>query len=268
MSALHGDKHKGLVAWLGDEWWNAGPTICCLEGFPGVGKTEIRRSLGGRLRAQNIQTVSVDVPEPGDAQFDDFLLSLAQEFANEGNEVLAQAIDDGEDAQRLIVKLATTLRTPSLLVLDEFQNALEVASGEPSRPFKKLLANIENQGHLPGRLLLLSDRSPHQGVWSQRLIVRRVEGLAVPDGVGFLTTLLRDQKRDGEVPPDRLVDVVNWVGGNPRALRSGVAALRYEPLDELISAQPESWELREREVSPELLRDLEAQLLAHVTSVR
>src|ERR1035438_6868635 len=132
MTPLYGEKHRGLAAWLGDEWWSTGPTICCLEGFSDVGKTEIRRSLVDKLRAQGVPTVSIDVQEPGQAQFDDFLLSVAQEFANEGDDTLARAIDEGTDAQRLIGILANSLREPWLLVLDEFRNALEPSSGERS----------------------------------------------------------------------------------------------------------------------------------------
>jgi hypothetical protein len=126
------------------------------------------------------------------------------------------------------------------------------------------LRSVENQNGLQGRVLLLTDRSPHPGAWSSQLKLARVEGLEIQEGVRYLSALLKEHDREQEVPIDRRADVVSWVGGNPQALRSVVAALRYEPLDALIELNVEAWELREQEISEGLLAELEKQLLAHV----
>jgi glycosyltransferase involved in cell wall biosynthesis/tetratricopeptide (TPR) repeat protein len=264
MSSLYGEKHKKLLTWLSEDWWRSGPAVCCLEGFPGVGKREIRRFLTDRLGEKSIPTVAVEVLEADAAQFDDLLLDLAQQYSAVGDETLARLIETGADSSRLIGAFAGTLKHPTLVVLEGFQQALGKQSGQPSQPFQRLLRAVENQNGLQGRVLLLTERSPHPGRWSSQLKLARVEGLEIQEGVRYLSALLKEHDREQEVPIDRRADVVSWVGGNPQALRSVVAALRYEPLDALIELNVEAWELREQEISEGLLAELEKQLLAHV----
>ena len=264
MSALYGEKHKKLLTWLSEDWWRSGPAVCCLEGFPGVGKREIRRLLADRLGEKSIPTAVVEVLEADAAQFDDLLLDLAQQYSAVGDETLARLIETGADSSRLIGAFARTLKRPMLVVLEGFQQALGKESGQPSQPFQRLLRAVENQNGLQGRVLLLTDRSPHPGGWSSQLKLARVEGLEIQEGVRYLSALLKEHDREQEVPIDRRADVVSWVGGNPQALCSVVAALRYEPLDALIELNVEAWELREQEISEGLLAELEKQLLAHV----
>jgi hypothetical protein len=50
MTQLHGREHQALIDWLEHEWWLTGPSICVVEGFPGVGKTRIAEDLMTRLQ--------------------------------------------------------------------------------------------------------------------------------------------------------------------------------------------------------------------------
>src|ERR1035437_4782051 len=109
MSALYGEKHKKLLTWLSEDWWRSGPAVCCLEGFPGVGKREIRRLLADRLGEKSIPTAVVEVLEADAAQFDDLLLDLAQQYSAVGDETLARLIETGADSSRLIGAFARTL---------------------------------------------------------------------------------------------------------------------------------------------------------------
>jgi tetratricopeptide (TPR) repeat protein/glycosyltransferase involved in cell wall biosynthesis len=238
--------------------------VCCLEGFPGVGKREIRRHLTDRLNTKGIPTAVVPVPETSTSQFDDLLLDLAQQLFDVGEEVLAGMIEDGADSSYVIATFASALKRPILVVFEDFHQGLGKETGEPTKPFLRLLRTLENQAGLQGRVLLLTDRSLSPGPWSARFQLAQVGGLETEEGVGLLSALLKEQAREEEVTPDRRADVVKWVGGNPQALRSVVAALRYEPLDALIEFNVEAWELRDQAISEALLTDLERQLLAHV----
>src|ERR1039458_3144661 len=177
MSNLYGEKHQKLLTWASEDWWQSGPAVCCLEGFPGVGKREIRRFLTDRLNAKTIPTTVVEVPEADAAQFYDLLLDLAQQYCVVGEEALARLIEDGADSSRLVGALAGALKRPMLVVLEGFERTLAKESGQPSQPFQRLLRVIENQNGLRGRVLLVTDRSPHPGGWSSRLKLARVDSL-------------------------------------------------------------------------------------------
>ena len=42
---LIGKGHAELLRWLTETWLPKGPPVCFLEGFPGVGKTTVARTL-------------------------------------------------------------------------------------------------------------------------------------------------------------------------------------------------------------------------------
>jgi len=76
-----------------------------------------------------------------------------------------------------------------------------------------------------------------------------------------MTRLLRDRGIADEVPAERMDDVVNWVGGNPRALQVLAACLVMDPLEVLLELEPAAWEFRNREVDAALIQRLESRFL-------
>jgi hypothetical protein len=261
---LYGAEHNGLLDWLSGEWIAGGPPVCIVEGFPGVGKSEVAGRLGAKLAARDTPSVFLDMPEPGDSQVDDLILTLSEELALAGKLALAEAVNRGDGRDNLLRCIQEELREPLVIVIDEFQRAVAKESGEPSPVVRSLLDRIARRAGTPGRLLLLTNRSPRGGKWSERLEIRSLGALARQDGIDFLSDLLKRTRREIEVPAEKRPDVVGWVGGNPRALRTVVAALATEPLDKLIGIKREAWELRDREVSPDLILELERGLLHHV----
>jgi glycosyltransferase involved in cell wall biosynthesis/tetratricopeptide (TPR) repeat protein len=265
MTAFYGHKHTELLDWLSGGWLSATePAIYWIEGFPGVGKTELQRQLSQRLGEKSIPTAYVNLLDEGVSQLGDLFLKLAQAFAEAGYGELAKKVDEGAaQPEKQQALLATLARKTLLLVLDDFQHTFD-ANGEPAGPFRDLLRAIKTRPGLKSRVLLLSDRHPHEGTWSEHLTIKKLDSLNAEDGAAYLSDLLQAHGREAAIPAERLADVVAWVDGNPRALRAIVAVLAYEPLDALIELQRDSWDLREQRISPDLLHELETQLVGKV----
>jgi tetratricopeptide (TPR) repeat protein len=257
MSKL-GPHQEQVVRELVRDWLPEGPAVCFLEGFPGTGKSnEVIPEVARRVDGRGLRVVHVTAtPDLSDA-----LLVLAQEFADVGDKSLAEAVDRGMEAAPTLLQ---TLRGPVLIVLDEFQVAMDPTTGRPLGPYVAFLDRLARQHGTRGRLLLVTNRSPERGSWSEGHRFVTLPPFGDEDGVGLLDSLLQGAGRSAEVPSERRRDIVRWCGGNPRALRLVVAALKGSPLDELVGLAPEVWELRDREVDAGLLRRLETELIAKV----
>jgi len=264
MTQLYGKKHQQLLDWLSGDWWQEQAAICWVEGFPGVGKTELHRRLLLQMQHQNKPTAYVNLLEEAATPLDVLFLKLSQELAAAGHDALAQKIDQGAQLSAVQNTLMQMLAAePMLLVLDDFQCTLN-GTGEPAGEFANFLRTVKNKTGPPSRVLLLTDRHPHPGTWSENILYKRLESLDAEDGAAYMLDLLQQKQPQTTISPEQLADVVAWVDGNPRALRAIASNLEYEPLESLIELQPESWEQRERAISPQLLQDLESQLVGKV----
>jgi len=254
-----GKSHATLSVWLSQSWLKEGPPVCFVEGFSGVGKTSLARALmlnPGRI------AVMVDMPDTGSDQFDDLLLDLASELSFHGIHEMANAVDSGTS---LPGAFEGVLRSQILIVVDEFQRALD-AFGRPMSALGHLLERIAKNPNFPGRLLLLSNRRVARDRCSEAFSIRTLSPLEPEASELLLDSLLEQANLSQEVPHERRKDIVNWLGCNPRAIHVLVASLEQDGLDELIGLNPESWELRDRQVSPELLERLERELLERTLS--
>lgn len=201
------------------------------------------------------RVVFTDCPESGVGLMDDLILSLAQEFAQLGDDRLAESLDIGI--------LQQLLSQPVLLVIDEFQRSFVNSPGQPVKPLASWLERINKNRSLLGRVLLLSSREVERERWNERCAFKSLGGLSPDDGQTLLGQLLHDEALPDDVLPiARRRDVSKWLGGYPRALRLLVSRLRYDSLDELIGLEPEAWEGRDREVSTELLQRFERRMLS------
>lgn len=253
---LIGSKHGQLLDWLAAQWLAGGPAMCFIEGFPGIGKTEIADALVARSR-QTHRCVVVTFPQGQADPVTDFLWDLAGEL---DAPAIAEALGDRGAVTR---ELSKRLEEPILIIIDEFQRALQ-KNGEPLGDVAQLLERLGRAGGTPGRILLLTNRTVARGRWTERVEFRTLGRLDTADGVTLLSRLLAERGQEAEVPEERRADVVEWVGGNPRAIRTVVESLRYSPLDELIGLAPEIWRTEDRIVAPELVRELEKRLLEQI----
>ncbi|MFZ2726933.1 MAG: metallophosphoesterase [Methylococcaceae bacterium] len=263
MTVLIGKKHQDLLTWLKNEWLKKGSPICCIEGFSGSGKTTISRNLIEQLKSdKKLIQILVSVPEESTNIISDLLLDIATELDIQDIHDMAEAIDEGTD---LIIAFKRVLfKYPLLLIIDEFQNTFSKEHNSPAKEFADVLQQLANSTHIKGRLLLLTNRSLEKGRWLEYFDIKALPNLPHKDAEKLLNQLLLENNQQHEIASERRYDVVTWLGGNPRAIKVLVSALRYDSLDDLIGLQPQSWELRDRKVSAELLSKLEKAFLGRI----
>jgi glycosyltransferase involved in cell wall biosynthesis/tetratricopeptide (TPR) repeat protein len=254
-----GNAQIDLLKWLTGNWLTAGKPICFLEGFPGIGKTTIARELQVQLKPPH-QVIRVDMPGSETDPIGDLLLEVATSLHEVGRNEIASAIEGGRDkAASALVSLLHS--SPVVIVVDEFQRAFGKNEGPPVNAVERLIVRLGQRANSQGRLLLLTNRRVGRERWSEPYEIRTLPGLTVAEAEQLLESRLANEGRSEEVPLDRRRDVVNWLGRNPRAIGVLVEALAGDPLDYLINLNPESWEARDRDVSAELVRSLERNLL-------
>jgi len=257
MASLFGTEYLALIEWLCGEWWNSGPGICIVEGFPGVGKTRVAEEAASRLEQKHgISTAWSECPENQTGLLDDLTLVLAESFAAIGDERLAQSLNLDE--------VSNILAKPTLLVIDEFQRSLISRSGRPENSLVKWLVKLCGR---QGRVLLLCSQNIDQGRWSEKFVIRRLTGLHPIEGTKFLAELLRNEGLSSEeIPSVQREDIVKWLGGFPRALHLLVTRLHFESINDLIGIEHEAWKCKDRDVSPDFLRRFEEELLSRARS--
>lgn len=247
-----GEKHREIVDWLVNDWSNDDRRICVVEGFSGVGKTEVAFELERRASV----TARVDAPESGD--LDDLLLALSEQLAASQNLGLANTVSAGRSVEAAFEAL---LLQPVCIVIDEFQRMLDKTKAAPIAPLAALLEKISKRA-APGRLLLLSHYALDKTLrWGERVAFKTLEGLSPEEGAELLRILLVQREREMDIPPSRRAEISQWLGGNPRGLRVLVGCLEQEALDELTGVVPEAWEARDQQVSEGLIARLERELV-------
>ena len=257
MAGFLGEEYSTLVEWLCKDWWDSGPGICVIEGFSGVGKTRVAEEVEARLQqTQGVLTAWSECPEARTGMIDDLTLALAESFSSIGDDRLADTLD--------INTIPALLAKPTLLVIDEFQRSLTSGLGRPESSFASWLARICGR---QGRVILLSSWDIDRGRWSERYAIRRLSGLHPNEGASLLLSFMEDEGLSSEeIPVDRREEIVKWLGGFPRALHLLVSRLHFESIDDLIGFEPEAWECRNRDVSPDFLRRFEEELLSRSRS--
>jgi len=264
-TGLIGKEHNTHLDWLLNTWMtgNSNSPVCFLEGFPGTGKTTIANELLRQAAIIKQTAIKITAPETDTDPTDDLLLDLAMELNSAGRDELAKAI---ENNRPLLDVLSNVVNDPILIIIDEFQRSMQGTRAMTLGGFAKVLSTLANRKWLKGRILLLTNRLVERARWSEPYAIRTLSGMSPNDGVELLEHFALENGRLDEIAPERRHDVVKWLGGNPRAIRLVVKSLNYDSLDDLIGIQPELWEMRDREVSPDLVADLERDLLEKTLS--
>lgn len=257
---LFGEQHRAICEWLVGDWWQKGPPVAAIQGFPGIGKTEIAlRAITEFKKAHaNLPAVLFDCPESKTGLADDLLLTLAEEIAAAGDTDLVKCLEAGEDVDLIFAKL---LVPPRLIVLDEAQRLLIGSTADVSPAIAAILERLSRTAGAKGRFLLLSNRDFGNARWTERIESTTLYAPKPVEAEAFLRADLLKRNRAEAVPQERYRDVVTWLGCNPRALRLLASALSRDSLNELIGLAPEAWEVRDRPVSAQLLHEFERAVL-------
>ncbi|HEV2851352.1 MAG TPA: TIR domain-containing protein [Thermoanaerobaculia bacterium] len=250
------------LKWLTDVWLKVGPPVCFLQGFAGVGKTDLARDFRELAERQgNWQHAVInEVADRANPSVLESLMELSVVLSQQGMPEMEQVLFE-ETHPNLAHALEKALKRPVVIIFDEAQRFFRADSGVPLPELNGILAFLRNRPQLPGRLLLLSDRIVEEARWSEWIPKRTLTKLEPDEALEALEAKLEEAESDVEISPEQKAEVVRYLDFNPRAIGSLVGALRYDTLDEIVGSNPGLWAVQDREVSREFLRALERDLL-------
>jgi glycosyltransferase involved in cell wall biosynthesis/tetratricopeptide (TPR) repeat protein len=262
-----GAQRQQLLTWLTSTWFQDGPPICVVEGFPGVGKTALAGDVCDAAKNMSGKQVCfeqvTDRPSPSLA---DLFIDLAGNLSSHCNQPDMETILLAEGDLNLARALDRALRNNVLIVIDDAQRLFKPDTGEPTDEFESILIWVSGRRGHQGRLLLLSDRLLDQGRWSTEMVVKRLPALESGEAIELLEDRLAEAKIPEAVPQERKADLVHALGWNPRAIETLVSSLAFESLDEVIGRHPGFWSVEDRSVSRSFLQKLETDLLERSVS--
>jgi len=254
--------------WLLNVWLREGPPVCFLQGFSGVGKSDLARDFRELAEKQQWpdkqpkwqQAVINEIADRPTPSFLESLMGLSSTLSQQGlpemEKILFEQINPN-----LAYALEKALQRPVIIILDEAQRFFRDNSGAPLPELDGILAFLRNRQNLPGRLLLLSDRVVEEARWSEWIPKRKLSKLEPDEAVEALDAKMEETAVVANISAARKKEVVRDLDFNPRAIEALVGALRYESLDEIIESNPGLWAVRDREVSRDFLHLLERDLL-------
>ena len=261
MKQFVGKNRAENLEWLTQAWLRNGPPVCFLQGFSGVGKTDLARDF--RELADKAGMRPAVINEVADRATPDVLenlMELSEVLSRQGLPQMERVLFE-QKSPNLAYALERALQQSVVIILDEAQRFFHPESGAPLPEMNGILSLLRNRQNLPGRLLLLSDRIVEETRWSEWIPKRTVTKLEHEEAIVALNTKLNEAGVDADIPEERKREVVRDLDFNPRAIEALVGALRYDTLDEIIESNPGFWIVRDREVSRDFLNALERDLL-------
>src|SRR4051812_25505751 len=117
-----GKQHSTLVEWLVNDWWSSSAPVAVIQGFPGVGKTEIAIQAMTMLdqKVPSLLNILVHCPESILGIIDDLLLNIAEALAFVGDQEIMRRVEQGDNSSSIIRGIMTS---PRLIIIDESQLA-------------------------------------------------------------------------------------------------------------------------------------------------
>ncbi|MFD8854621.1 hypothetical protein, partial [Streptomyces sp. NPDC059604] len=242
-----GTSRTQVIKRVTKNWVESGPPVAVLQGFSGSGKTRV--ALDIKPLHPRRKVLDVEIPE-GTSSLEQLIIRIGDAFAAAGK----IGVTLGTDPEK---NLADAMSDGAVLILDNFHHCFVGDFGAPSADVQELINSVGRQIRATnGRLLLVANEAV-AFPWIENGETFTLPGMSVSEGSRFLSKeLARQGIPEDDVPADRISEVINWLGGNPRAITLLAACLRSESLEDLIGAAPEPWELRDRSVS----RDFSARL--------
>ena len=250
------------LEWLASVWLTNGPPVCFLQGFSGVGKTDLARDLREAAEKQKRweQAVINEISDRPTPSVIESLMELSATLSRQGLPEMERVLFEEPDPN-LAYALEKALQRRVVIILDEAQRFFKADSGSSLPELSGILSFLRNRPNLPGRLLLLSDRLVENAKWSEWIPKRTLVKLQSHEAIQALENMLKDSAVALDVPLERKQDLVKALDYNPRAIEALVGALAFDSLDEIIGSKPGLWDTEDRVVSREFLNALERDLL-------
>ncbi len=261
MKQFIGKNRAENLAWLVNVWLRSGPPVCFLQGFSGVGKTDLARDFRDLAEQAGWKLAVInEVADRATTDFVECLMELSVALSRQGLPEMEQVLFEQAEPN-LGYALEKALQRPVVIILDEAQRLFRIDTGSPQNELNRILVHLRHRQDLPGRLLLLSDRIVEEARWSEWIPKRTLSPLEPDEAVLALTTKLDESGVEADLPEERMQEVVRDLDFNPRAIEALVGALRYDTLDEIIESNPGLWAVCDRSVSRGFLKALERDLL-------
>jgi hypothetical protein len=250
--------------WLLNRWLKEGPPVCFLQGFPGVGKTDLAHDF--RNAAEKLpgwqRAIFDDVPDRATPSVMDSLLDVGDKLSRQGLPEMENVLL-GETTPNPAYALEQVLKRNVVIVLDEAQRFFRPDSGTPLPEMIRILDYLRYRQNLPGRLLLLSDRVVERARWSEWIPIRELKKLEPAEALEAFDDKLKFAGITEEIPDGEKQEALQALDCNPRAIESLVASLAYDSLKEIMGRNRGLWDVRDRDISREFLNKLELDLLEH-----
>src|ERR1017187_250034 len=179
--------------WLLKVWLENGPPVCFLQGFPGVGKTDLARDFREFAEKQGKCQLAVinEIADRVTPSILESLMELSIALSRQGLSEMETVLFDQGDPD-LGYALERALQRPVVLILDEAQRFFRPNSGSPLPELSNILTFLRLRQNLPGRLLLLSDRIVEDARWSEWIPKRTLTALSPEEAVEALGTKLKE----------------------------------------------------------------------------
>jgi len=259
-----GTARQQLLDWLSSVWLPKGPVACFVDGFPGVGKSDLAAAVTHHAaQLKGWTSIYFEIPDQENPSINDALLDIADQLASVGRNEMQAAMSQSEPNPAYALECG--LRGDVLVVVDEFGRFLD-RQGKMAPDVAGILSYLRNRPALRGRLLLLSDVVIEPDRWSEAFPMKTLHSPTAHEAVDLLNDRLAAAQNAAAVPEDRKGDLVRVLGFNPRAIETLAATLAFESLDEIVGQDPGLWQVGDREISSDFLETLERRLLKRTLS--
>src|SRR5216684_1807635 len=179
--------------WLLNVWLKEGPPVCFLQGFSGVGKTDLARDFRELAEKQGKwhHAVINEIADRATPSVLESLMELSIALSEQGLGEMATVLFETSNPN-LGYAVEKALQRPVVVILDEAQRFFQAESGAPLPEMNGILALLRTRPTLRGRLLLLSDRIVEESRWSEWIPKRTLTKLEPDEAIEAFETKLEE----------------------------------------------------------------------------
>jgi hypothetical protein len=192
MKKYFGRGRSEIRSWLLNVWLKEGPPLCFLDGFPGVGKTDLALELLDLAERQGKweHVVINEVAEDSKSVLES-LMDLSSKLSLQGLPEMETVLFE-QKTPSIGHAIEKALQRSVVIVIDHAQRLFVPDKGSPLPEMNKALSYLRNRPALRGRLLLLSDRFVEQDRYSEWIPRRTLRELAPEEAAEMFDARLKE----------------------------------------------------------------------------